>query len=64
MRTFDYFYGLRLVILLLRYSDNLGVLLQTKNLGRIRTDENLRSILGRCETQSWMSIHKNCLGKE
>ena len=32
MRTFDYFYGLRLGILLLRHSDNLSASLQTKYL--------------------------------
>ena len=32
MRTFDYFYGLRLGLLLLRHSHNLSVLLQTKDL--------------------------------
>ena len=32
MRTFDYFYGLRLGILLLKHSDNLSAPLQTKDL--------------------------------
>ena len=32
MRTFNYFYGLRLGILLLRHSDNLSASLQTKDL--------------------------------
>ena len=32
MRSFYYFYGLRLGILLLRYNDNLSALLHTKNL--------------------------------
>ena len=56
MRTFDYFYGLRLGILLLRHSDNLSASLQTKDLyaaeaqttakhtvatlKKMRTDEN------------------------
>ena len=32
METFEYFFGLRLVILLLRHSDNLSTLLQAKDL--------------------------------
>ena len=32
MQTFDYFFGLRLGILLLRHSDNLSTWLQAKNL--------------------------------
>ena len=39
MRTFDYFYGLRLGILLLRYSDNLSASLHTKNLCAARTEK-------------------------
>ena len=61
IRTFDYFYGLKLGILLLRHRDNLSVLLQTKDpcaaepqtiakyivatLEKMRTDENCHLFL-------------------
>ena len=66
-RTFDYFYGLRLGILLLRHSDNLSALRQAKELCaaesqtianikflqlRRRRRKKLPSILGGCETAS------------
>ena len=67
VRTFDYFYGLRLGILLLRYIDNLSALLQAKELCaaesqtianilflqlRRRRRTKLPSILGGCETEN------------
>ena len=59
MRTFDYFYGLRPGILLLRHSDNLNASLQTKVLCAAEaqaianhTVARLKnSILGRSETE-------------
>ena len=66
-RTFDYFYGLRLGILLLRHSDNLSALRQAKELCaaesqtianilflqlRRRRRKKLPSLLGGCETAS------------
>ena len=43
MRTFDYFFGLRLGILLLRYSDNLSTSLQVESLCAVEAQEIVKS---------------------
>ena len=57
MRTFDYFYGLRLGILLLRHSDNLSASLQTKDLCAAEAQTTAKHT---ASTFKKMSADENC----